>query len=188
MISFLSGKIIHKDDKKVILDKNGIGFEIFLAPDNLEKATIGEEKQIYTFLFLGEKVIELYGFMSEKELDLFRTLKGVSGVGPKTAMNLAVAESVEKLKEILEDGKMPVGAKGIGAKKLQKILLELTGKIEEINKNAKKMNYSDEVYGALSELGFSKNQIAVALAQIPPEIKDSKERIKQALKFLAATR
>ncbi|MDD5568962.1 MAG: Holliday junction ATP-dependent DNA helicase RuvA [Candidatus Pacebacteria bacterium] len=185
MISFLKGEVIYKDDKRVILDKDGIGFEVFLAPDNLEKIKTGEDLRIFTFLFLGEKVMELYGFLTEKELELFRILKGVSGVGPKTAMNLAVLQSIEKLKEALENGKMPAGVKGVGAKKLQKILLEITGKIEEIKKIGKKIDSADEVYGALSKLGFSRQDIAAAIAKIPENIKGPEERVKLALKYLA---
>jgi Holliday junction DNA helicase RuvA len=184
MISFLAGKIIYKDDKKVILDKGGIGFEVYLAANNLEKMEVGDEAMIFTFLFLGEKIIELYGFLNEKEMELFKILKNVSGVGPKTAMHLAVLGSIEKLKEALEKGEMPPEAKGVGAKKLQKILLELTGKIEEIKKKNPKLK-GDEAYEALAALGFSKSQIMAALDSVSPETKEPEEKIRQALKFLA---
>lgn len=183
MISHILGKVIYKDGKKIILDRSGIGFEIFLASNNLKELKEGEERDIYTFLFLGEKIIELYGFLSVKELELFKTLKSVSGVGPKTAMNLAVIGSLEKLKEVLESGKMPAEVKGVGTKKLQKILLEITGKIEEIKKVSRGGEDKDEVFEALLSLGFSKRDIAAALNRVakdlPPE-----ERIKESLKLL----
>ncbi len=187
MISHILGKVIYKDDKKIILDKTGIGFEVFMAPNNLKELNVGEEKDIYTFLFLGEKVMELYGFLTTKELELFKTLKGVSGVGPKTAMSLAVIGSLEKLKETLEKGEMPGEIKGVGVKKLQKILLEITGKIGEINKvhAGKKKSRGDEVFDALASLGFSKQDIADALEQVSPDVKTSEGRIKEALKFLS---
>lgn len=185
MISFLAGKIIYKDDKKVILERGGVGFEVFLAINNLDKLNQGDETHIYTYLAVGEKSIELYGCLNEKEMELFRILKGVSGVGPKTALALAVLGSVEKLKQALEEGKMPPEAKGVGIKRLQKILLELTGRIEEINKKGIKDSVKDEAYEALSALGFSKQEIAGALNNVPAEIKEPEERIKQALKFLA---
>ena len=185
MISFLAGKIIYKDDRKVILERGGVGFEVFLANNNLEKLNQGDETYIYTYLFVSDKALELYGCLSEKEMELFRILKGVSGVGPKTALALAVLGSIEKLKQALEQGKMPPEAKGVGIKKLQKILLELTGKIEEINKKGVKAVKNDETYEALSALGFSKQEIANALSQVSTEIKKPEERIKQALKYLA---
>jgi holliday junction DNA helicase RuvA len=183
MISHILGKAIYKDEKKIILDRSGIGFEIFLASSNLKELRIGEERDVYTFLFLGEKVVELYGFLSIKELELFKTLKSVSGVGPKTAMNLAVIGSLDKLKEVLESGKMPADVKGVGTKKLQKILLEITGKIEEIKKASKGEGNKDEVFDALLSLGFSKRDILAALSQVARDL-SQEERIKEALKLL----
>jgi holliday junction DNA helicase RuvA len=185
MISFLAGKIIYKDDKKVILERGGIGFEVFLASNNLEKINQGDETYLYTYLSVGDKSLELYGCLNEKEMELFRILKSVSGVGPKTALSLAVLGSIEKLKQILEQGKMPPEAKGVGTKRLQKILLELTGKIEEIKKEGVKKIENDEAYGALSELGFNKQEISSALNKVSEEIKNPEKRIKEALKFLA---
>ena len=116
-------------------------------------------------------------------MELFKILKGVSGVGPKTAMALAVAGSLENLKLSLEKGEMPEGVKGVGTKKLQKILLDITGKIEEVNKipaNRKK----DEVFTALANLGFPRQDIIDAIENIPPEKKSLEERIREALKYL----
>ena len=184
MLSHIFGKIIYKDDKKVILDKSGMGFEVFLAPTDLRELNIGAEKSIYTFLFLGEKVIELYGFLTPEKLELFKVLKGVSGVGPKTAMGLAVAGSLEKLKEFLEKGELPDDVKGVGVKRLQKILLEITGKIKEVKVAPKKKVDKDEVFDALTALGFNKQDVADAISQIPEEIKGAKERLREALKLL----
>lgn len=183
MISHILGTVIYKDEKKIILDRGGIGFEVFLAPSNLKELKVGEEKNIYTFLFLGEKLIELYGFLSINESELFKTLKSVSGVGPKTAMNLAVIGSLEKLKEVLESGKMPADVKGVGTKKLQKILLEITGKIEEVKKVSKGVENRDEVFDALFSLGFSKRDIVSVLSQVPNDL-SQEERIRKALKLL----
>lgn len=184
MIGFLAGKIIYKDDKKVILERGGIGFEVFLASSNLERLNEGDEAHLHTFLLVGEKTLELYGCLNEKEMELFRVLKNVSGVGAKTALQLAVFGSIEKLKQVLEKEEMPLEAKGVGAKRLQKILLELTGKIEEIKKKDSKTKPKDEVFEALSALGFSKIEIKDALSSLSVEIKDSNEKIKQALKYL----
>ncbi|MFA5207627.1 MAG: Holliday junction branch migration protein RuvA [Candidatus Paceibacterota bacterium] len=184
MISHIFGKVIYKDDKKVILDKSGVGFEVFLAPTDLRELSIGAERSVFTYLFLGEKVIELYGFLTPEKLELFKILKGVSGVGPKTAMGLAVAGSLEKLKESLEKGELPEDVKGVGVKRLQKILLEITGKIKEVKVAPKKKIEKDEVFDTLVSLGFNKQDVGEAIGQISEEIKEPKERIKEALKLL----
>ncbi|MCK9393834.1 MAG: Holliday junction branch migration protein RuvA [Candidatus Paceibacterota bacterium] len=184
MINFIFGEILYKDDKKIVLDRGGIGFEIFLSVSNLEKISIGEKRQIHTYLAVGEKIMELYGFLSEKESEFFRILKSISGVGPKTALNLATFGSPEKLKESLERGDNTPETKGLGSKKLQKILLELTGRIEEINKKEKNSGKGDEVFEALLGLGFSKKEIIEALSQLPVTMKQTEQRIKEALKIL----
>lgn len=184
MINFIFGEVLHKDDKKIVLDRGGMGFEIFMSPVNLERIEVGEERQIYTYLAVGEKLLELYGFLTERESTFFRLLKSISGVGPKTALNLAVFETPEALKNILASGDVPSEAKGLGTKKLQKIILELTGKIEEINKKEKKSINNDEAFEALIALGFTKKQAISALSQLPVEMRDTEQRVKEALKML----
>lgn len=183
MISHILGKVIYRDDKKVILDRQGLGFEIFMSPRNLSELELNKEVDIYTFLFVGEKALELYGFLTPRELELFKTLKGVSGVGPKTAMSLAMAGSLENLRALLEKGEVPEGVKGVGVKKLQKILLDITGKIEEINKVSGGRK-KDEAYAALANLGFPRQDIIEAIENIPPGTESLEERIKAALKYL----
>lgn len=184
MISHIFGKVIYRDDKKIILDKSGIGFDVFLSPSDLRALKIGEERDVFTYLFLGEKVIELYGFLTPEKLELFKILKSVSGVGPKTAMGLAVAGSLEKLKDSLEQGELPEDVKGVGVKRLQKILLEITGKIKEVKKVTPKKIAKDEVFDALTALGFNKQDVTDAINQIPEEVKGVKERLREALKLL----
>lgn len=182
MISFLSGRIIYKDEKRAMVERQGLGFDVFLSGPALEKVKVGEERDFYTFLFVGEKSLELYGFLSFEELELFKVLKHVPGIGPKTAMSLVVCGSLEKLKEILEKGEMPPEVKGVGKKKLQKILLEISGQIKEMKNNKPKKK--DEVCRALSSLGFSKEEIGAAVSKIPKDVEGVEERIKQALRFL----
>lgn len=179
MITFLKGKVIHKGSKSIFLLVNDIGYEIFLSPSNLKKIKEGTEEEFYTQLVLKEKEIELYGFLSFSELELFKLLKTISGVGPKIALIFAEAGSLQRLKFKLENEKPP---KGIGTKKIQKILLELTGKIKEVEKRQDK---DEEVIDALKSLGFSHKEIKNALSQIDKNVKDLEDKIKAALQFLA---
>ena len=179
MITFLKGKVIYKGSKSIFLLVNDIGYEIFLSPSNLKKIKEGTEEEFYTQLVLKEKEIELYGFLSFSELELFKLLKTISGVGPKIALIFAEAGSLQNLKFKLENEKPP---KGIGTKKIQKILLELTGKIKEVEK---KQDKDEEVINALKSLGFSYKEIKNALSQIDKNIKNLEDKIKAALQFLA---
>ncbi|MFA5228160.1 MAG: Holliday junction branch migration protein RuvA [Candidatus Paceibacterota bacterium] len=175
MISYIKGKIIYIDDKKVIIENSGIGFDVFLNSQDLKTLNLGKEAEVFTELFLKDKEIELYGFLTSKKLNLFKLLKSISGIGPKSALDLSFVDSIEELKILIEKGEV----KGIGAKKLQKILLEITGKIKTINKKTE-----DEALSGLIALGFKKTQAQEALKNVSKEIEDTEQRIKEALKLL----
>ena len=152
MINYLKGKIEFKGEKFLAIETAGIGYKVFCAPGALKKIIEGEEIKLFTHLHLKEDAVELYGFLSREELGLFEILNEISGIGPKTAMMLASLGSLEKLKEIMEKGKLPPEIKGIGQKRMQKILLELTGKIHELNNHGSQE--TSEAVDALIALGF----------------------------------
>lgn len=160
----------------------GIGYKVFCSPNTLKNISEGAEIKIFTHLHLKEDAAELYGFLNQEELGLFETLNEISGIGPKTAMMLASLGSLEKLKEIMESGKLPPEIKGIGQKRMQKILLELTGKIKELKK-PNEADSADDAAEALASLGFPKQKVREVLAKIPGDI-SKEERIKMALKIL----
>ena len=182
MINYLRGKIAYKDDKSLVLENQGIGFKVFASPDTLKKIFEGEEAKLFTYLYLRETTAELYGFLTPKELELFEVLNDISGIGPKTAMLLASLGSLERLKETMEKGELPPEIKGIGKKRAQKILLELTGKIKEI-KRPIDTDEADGTLDVLISLGFSRQRAKEALSEIPVEL-DQEERVKKALKAL----
>lgn len=183
MINYLQGKITYKNDKSLILENQGIGYKVFCSPNTLNKISDGEEVKLFTHLYLREEVVELYGFLAREELELFETLNEISGIGPKTATMLASFGSLERLKELMEKGQLPPGIKGIGAKKMQKILLELTGKIKELKTFQSDVPFNEEKE-VLVSLGFTPQKAKTALSQLPEDIKDPGKRIKEALKIL----
>ncbi|KUK95964.1 MAG: Holliday junction ATP-dependent DNA helicase RuvA [Parcubacteria bacterium 32_520] len=119
--------------------------------------------------------IEKSGIGFDVKLKLFKTLKSISGVGPKSALDLSFVDSLEELKSLIEKGEI----KGIGDKKLQKILLEITGKVKSINNKI-----DNDALSGLISLGFKKSQAQEALKKVSNEIKDTEQRIKEALKLL----
>lgn len=183
MIHSLTGKITYKDYKSLVLENQGIGYKVFCSLAVLEKISAGQDIKIFTYFHLKEDAAELYGFLTAEELGLFETLNNISGIGPKTAMMLASLGSLEKLKEIMEGGKLPQEIKGVGQKKMQKIILELTGKIKEL-KAPGKNDFSDGALDGLISLGFQKQKAKEALATIPKEIQNPEARLKEALKIL----
>lgn len=181
MIYYLKGKIELKKDKIAVIEVGGVGYKVFCSPNTIKNIPDTNEIRVFTHLHLKEDVIELYGFLSEGELDLFEVLNSISGIGPKTAMMLASLGSLEKLKEIMESGKLPPEIKGIGQKRMQKILLELTGKIKELKKPG--ADLSDGTVDDLVSLGFSKQKAKEVLIKIPGDL-SREEKIKMAIGIL----
>lgn len=183
MIAFLSGKIILKRDKFVIIEVAGIGYKVFLSQQNLFKLPeIGQDIKLFTYQNVKENALDLYGFFSYDELDFFETLMDVPGVGPKAALQISVVGPLDKIKDkiLKQDENVFAGIPGIGTKKAQAIILELTGKIKMLGQ--KSVSF-DEAENALLGLGFSKQQAKDALSQVSPNL-PSEDRIKQALKLV----
>ena len=183
MIASIKGKIEFKGEKFLVIEAAGIGYKVFCSPGTLKNISEGKEIKLFTGFYLKERTVELYGFLSIKELELFETLNGISGIGPKIAMMLASLGSLEKLKEIIEKGRLPQEIKGVGKKKAQKILLELIGRVKEIEK-PKKITKPDEALDALISLGFSSRRAREALSEISDKT-DTETKIKEAIKALA---
>ncbi|MEI7424520.1 MAG: Holliday junction branch migration protein RuvA [Candidatus Staskawiczbacteria bacterium] len=196
MISYLSGKIILKKDKFVIVEVAGIGYKVFLNNQTLSRIgrgssipsesgltlpEIGEAIKLFTFQNVKEEALDLYGFLNYEGLEFFETLMDIRGVGPKSALDIAALGSLDKIKDriLKQDEKIFAGIPGIGSKKAMTIILELTGKINTLGQ---KRGSTDEAESTLIQLGFSKQQAKDALSRVSS--KDPEERIKQALKNL----
>ena len=182
MISYLSGKIILKKDKFILLEVNNVGYKIFLSRQTLLKLPeTGENIKLFTFQNVKEEALDLYGFLTYEGLEFFETLMDIRGVGPKSALDISALGSLDKIKESIlrQDEKIFEGIPGIGSKKAMTIILELTGKLKMLG--AKKGS-TDEAEDALMQLGFSKQQAKEALSRVPSNIKNPEDRIKLALK------
>ncbi len=186
MISYLKGEIKFKQDNFVIIEVANIGYKVFCPANVLDKISENIEAKILTHLYLKEGIMDLYGFLSNKERELFKILIKISGIGPKAALSIASIGSEDRLRKAIEnnDYKFFEGVKGLGKKRVQKIILELTGKFKEIYKTKQVDIQKDDALQALISLGFSLQNSKNALSQIDKEIKDDKERIKQAIKIL----
>ena len=127
MIAYLKGKIVLKNLRSAVVVVNDVGYEVFLSAKNLEVLKKNDEKEFYTHEYLREDSRELYGFMSLAELNFFRQLLSVSGVGPKSAMNILSIADLEDLRAAIQNGSLTLltSGSGVGTKTAQKIILEL---------------------------------------------------------------
>ena len=140
MISYISGVVEEIEKDKVVVDNNGIGYGIFASHSTLEQIGIGEQVKIYTYFSVREDAMQLYGFLSRQELQLFKLLIGVSGVGPKGGLAILSTCPGDSLSMavLADDAKAISKAPGIGAKTAQKIIIELKDKIDDAVKSKEK--------------------------------------------------
>lgn len=188
MISYLEGTILLKAKEFVILEVNGVGYKVFLSERSLEKIPgKGERLKVFCYLDVGERSLSLYGFLSIEELNLFEMLRRVSGIGPLAALQVCAQKEVKEIREAIEKGDIRFlqAIKGIGRKKAQKIVLELSGRLrQEVFLSGEEKEREDQALSALVGLGFKREEAREALSQVSPNIKDSQVRVKEALKIL----
>src|SRR3989338_9774632 len=190
MIHYLTGKIISRGENFAVIENNGIGFKVFLTGDALNKLpAAGSEVKIFCYLYIREEtVLELYGFLKEEELNFFGLLISISGVGPKTALNILSVDRLENLMAAIIENRpdLLTRASGIGQKTAERVILALKSKIKL--KTAKiltqKLDLDTEVEEAFVGLGYSRRQVREILSKIPSEMTKIEERLKKTLHFL----
>jgi len=185
MINYLSGRITIKKDKFIVLEVAGLGFKVFLSQKNISQVSEGKEIKLFTFLDVKETSLNLYGFLDYKELEFFEILETIRGVGPKAALEISALGPLERIKDRISanDEKLFEGVPGIGKKKAMTIVLELSGKIKNLLPKKEKQE-ADEAEETLVGLGFSRQKIKDVLKSIPKGIKDTEQKVKEALKIL----
>ncbi|MCK4553447.1 Holliday junction branch migration protein RuvA [Candidatus Parcubacteria bacterium] len=189
MISFLSGKILNKGQNYAIIKVGDIGYQVFVNQTMFADLEIGQDIEIYTHQYVREDALDLYGFKSVEELEMFELLISISGIGPKSALGVLAIASVADIKESISRGDSALLTKvsGIGRKTAERVVLELREKIGNLkletgNLKSGAGSASGDEIDALMALGYSMTQARDALRAVDPKIKDSGERIKQALK------
>ena len=165
MISFIRGKKIHIDPAKIIIDVNGIGYDVNISLRTYSKLKNKSDIFIYTHLNVKEDSHTLFGFNSESERNTFLSLLSINGVGPSTAIMILSSLSANELKKAIlsSDSNKIKSVKGIGLKTAERIILELKDKVsfDDIDNDKFYDNMGntlkDEALSALSSLGISKN-------------------------------
>ena len=185
MISYIKGIVIARGPDYIITETGGIGYKVFLAANLLNAFPVGKEAELYCHLHIRQdETLELYGVESPEMLELFETLKGISGIGPKAALRLSSLGTREQMRDAIEKGDASffAGVHGIGQKKIQKVILELTGKLKTLRQKGLGQEDEDAI-DALVALGFSRQKAKEALSKIPQGLGSLKEKVKEALKI-----
>lgn len=194
MFYYLNGIVAETSANLAVIDCGGVGYSCATTNYTLAQLKKGEKAKLYTYLHVREDIFEIYGFASQSELNSFKMLIGVSGVGPKAALAVLSATTPNQLalSIVTGDEKALTAAPGIGKKIAQRIILELKDKLakEQSSFSADsgavpvvvQNDKSTEAAAALSVLGYTTQDIAVALKGIDMTSLSLEEIIRQALK------
>lgn len=193
MIAQLYGKVVHKDLRFVVLDVSGVGYKLFVSGDTLQKLTqIGESPvRLWTYLAVKDDALDLYGFLSEEEQKFFELLISISGIGPKSALSILSVATIPTLKRAVagSDPTYLTKVSGIGKKNAEKIVLELKDKLFITDEeHAAAFRDEGDSLEALKAIGYAEKEARDALKKVPDEVKDTSERVKQAIKMLGKTK
>lgn len=200
MISYIKGSLEIVGDGFIVVECGGIGYRMMISGKFMEKLPdIHSDIKVYTYMAVREDDISLFGFYSTEEMDVFKILLGVSGVGPKVALSLLSALTVNELRlaVISDDVKSISKANGIGAKGASRIILELKDKLkmEDMLDAAYEENVStsgsgtmdirNDVITALTALGYTGIEAARAVNMVKNASEmDEETLLKEALKLL----
>jgi Holliday junction DNA helicase RuvA len=190
MIAGLRGKLESVNSDSAIVNVGGIAFQVYMPTTTLSAlGAIGREVRLHTHLHLREDNVSLYGFASAEELKLFEILLDVSGIGPKLALAMLSAMSVERMVTAIATGSIDLltMVPGIGKKTANRIVLELKDKIGAGWITAPAAQFAEEnadVVAALVSLGYSVSEANRAVATLPsPSDLTIEEKVKQALRY-----
>lgn len=198
MISFVRGILEEVLADTIVVECGGVGFEIHVpAAVYTSLPQQGETVKIYTYLYVREDEMSLFGFAARDEMEVFRQLITVSGIGPKGALAILSTMTVDALRLAVmnEDAKSISAAPGIGIKTAKKLIIELKGKLGELQDSAhtipealQSVDLSDaraEAVAALTVLGYSNSEAVTAVRQVDyTEDMDAETVLKASLKYL----
>ena len=173
MIAFVSGRFVVKLPSQVVVDVNGIGYELQISLNTYSSISNKESGKLYTYLHVTENAHTLYGFFDLAEKDLFLQLISVSGVGAATArMMLSGLKPDEITKAVVQNNtKLLESVKGIGRKTAERIVLELKDKLGRVQTNQPETSYPHstmeaDALNALIALGIQRNNAEAALKKV----------------------
>lgn len=203
MISFIKGELDSIYEDGIVIENGGIGYDIKVPLSVMnELPSIGDEVKIHTYLYVREDILSLYGFLTRDDLQVFKLLITVNGIGPKGALGILSTISPDDLRfaVLADDAKAIAKAPGIGAKTASKLILELKDKLKledafeqklskvsaDSSTAASDKNAKNEAIQALVALGYSNTEAlkAVRGIEITPDM-DTEDILKLSLKKIS---
>ncbi len=200
MYSYIKGELVEIQENLIVIDNQGIGYQIFVPGCVIDQLPmVGAQIKIFTYLNVKEDSMTLFGFSSKDELELFKLLIGVNGIGPKGALAILSVLSADDLRFAIlgDDAKAISQAPGIGSKTAQRVILDLKDKIDLLqafetksqnisNANPGSNSIKNEALDALTALGYSSGESLKAMSDIDiTEDMDVEALLKETLKRMS---
>jgi holliday junction DNA helicase RuvA len=192
MISSIRGTLIHKSPSEIVIDVGGIGYRAFIPFTTFERLPeIGEEIFLYTYLHVREEALQLYGFLEERDKELFKLLIGVTGIGPRLAQTVMSGLPYDELSIALKKGdayrlnKIP----GVGKKTADRLILELRDKLPVIESIGEAIERTEservqaEALLALTTLGYSRIAAGQAIEATIAELSGKDIPVEELIKL-----
>lgn len=201
MYAYIKGELAEINIDHIVIETGGIGYQIFIPGQTFEYLPgIGEELKVYTYLYLREDAMILYGFLTKDDLELFKLLISVSGIGPKGGLAILSTLDADDLRfaVLSGDAKAIAKAPGVGGKTAQRVILELKDKMSLEEAFEKKTQHVQETANApaagsvkndavlaLTALGYSSTESLKAVARVEiTDTMDVEDVLKAALKHI----
>ncbi|SFL82107.1 Holliday junction branch migration protein RuvA [Pelosinus propionicus] len=202
MIGYVRGTVSHLAVDHCFIDVQGIGYRIFIAQSTRQKITIDAVVSLFTYMYVREDALMLYGFYTQDEYNLFLQLTSISGIGPKVAMGILSAIDPQQFRLAISQKNIGILTKlpGVGKKTAERVILELKDKIglmteDDLNEDhiadraVMTGDVVEEVLQALLALGYNQNEIMPVLKRIEKSGHSVEELLKLALReFMGGNR
>ncbi|HSX25272.1 MAG TPA: Holliday junction branch migration protein RuvA [Candidatus Andersenbacteria bacterium] len=192
MIARITGKVMEREEKAIILDVHGIGYRVFVVSSFREKLAVGSDISIVIYDHRTEADEVLFGFENVKDREYFELLLRVPSIGPKTALGILDVVSPHMLSQAVQtsDVALLTSMPGVGKKTAERIIIELKGKLNELPSGsvfAVHRPVLQEAADALVAIGYTQAQARQVVEKLPKDIATVEEAVKAALKYPAAS-
>lgn len=187
MIAYLEGTVLAKNPDSLIIKADGVGYLVYPTAQLLAGASLNQRLSCFVYTNVRDDAIELYGFTSTKEQQLFRDLVSVSGVGAKTAIAI-LSHPAEEITQAIQTANLDffTDIPRLGRKNAQKIIIELKNKYHATaDLPLDRIANQQELIKALQSMGYSRQEAHAAAKSVPPEVNLLEDQLRYALKSLS---
>ena len=190
MLYSVSGKLAFKSGNFIVVEAGGLGIKLYASKQTRESLPpVGTSVKFFTFLYVREDIFDLYGFSSDEELTFFEMLISVSGIGPKSALNILDVAPLAELSAAIKEGRpdLLTRASGVGGKTAERVIVELRTKVQSSKSGlvVEKMQTDVDLVDALTGLGYRREEARAALGRVEVKVSGAEDRLKAALKILS---